>query len=234
MPPAHADLPPERVDAGPVVLRRIRSTDAGAVAAAVAGSLDHLRPWMPWATPDSADRRSQLARVAEADEMWESGISYIYSVLTADHGTLVGEIGLHRRGGDVIEPEGRGAAWTDERGTSEERRRRLKSALQASRGHSIEIGYWIAGSQTRRGFATSAAAAITEVALALPGVRRVEIHCDEANTASAAIPRKLGYRLDHVEVRKPEAPGESGRLMIWVRDHAAPPDPEPEPSGSGR
>ncbi len=181
-------MPPERVDAGAVVLRRIRSTDAGAVAVAVAGSLDHLRPWMPWATPDSADRRSQLARVAEADEMWESGISYIYSVLTADHGTLVGEIGLHRRGGDG----------------------------------GIEIGYWIAGSEVRQGFGTSAAAAITDVALALPGVSRVEIHCDEANTASAAIPRKLGYRLDRVEERKPEAPGESGRLMIWVRDHASP------------
>ena len=188
MPSASADLPPERVDAGAVVLRRIRSADAGAVAAAVAGSLEHLRPWMPWATPELADRRSQLARVAEADEMWESGISYIYSVLTADHGTLVGEIGLHRRGGDG----------------------------------SVEIGYWIAGSQARRGFGTSAAAAITDVALALPGVSRVEIHCDEANTASAAIPRKLGYRLDRVEERKPEAPGESGRLMIWVRERSDP------------
>ena len=217
MAPAHDDVPPERVEAGEVVLRRIRSADAGAVAAAVAGSLDHLRPWMPWATPDSADRGSQLARGAEADEMWESGISYIYSVLTADHGTLVGEIGLHRRGGDVSEPE-----------------RRLKSALQASRGHSIEIGYWIAGSQTRRGFGTSAAAAITEIAFGLPGVRRVEIHCDEANTASAAIPRKLGYRLDRVEERKPEAPGESGRLMIWVRDYAGPPGPGPQPFRSGR
>jgi RimJ/RimL family protein N-acetyltransferase len=188
VPSASAALPPERVDAGAVALRRIRSTDAGAVAAAVAGSLEHLRPWMPWATPESADRRSQLARVAEADEMWESGISYIYSVLTADHGTLVGEIGLHRRSGDG----------------------------------SIEIGYWIAGSQARRGFGTSAAAAITDVALALPGVSRVEIHCDEANTASAAIPRKLGYRLDRVEERKPEAPGESGRLMIWVRERSDP------------
>ena len=184
-------VPPERVDAGSVVLRRIRATDAGPVAAAVAASLDHLRPWMPWATPDSAERRSQLARVAEADEMWESGISYIYSVLTAERGTLVGEIGLHRRGGDG----------------------------------SIEIGYWIAGSQARRGFGTSAAQAATSVALALPGVDRVEIHCDEANTASAAIPRKLGYRLDRTEVRQPEAPGETGRLMIWVLEREPGPAP---------
>ena len=187
MPPGSADLPPERVDAGPVILRRIQATDAGAVAAAVGASLDHLRPWMPWATPDAADRRSQLARVAEADEMWESGISYIYSVVTAGPGMLVGEIGLHRRAGDG----------------------------------SIEIGYWIAGGQAGRGFGTSAAGAITSVALGLPGVNRVEIHCDEANTASAAIPRKLGYRLDRIEARTPEAPGESGRLMIWVREQSA-------------
>ena len=66
MPPGSADVPPERVDAGAVILRRIQASDAGAVAAAVASSLDHLRPWMPWATPESADRRSQLTRVAEA------------------------------------------------------------------------------------------------------------------------------------------------------------------------
>src|SRR5260370_30900358 len=83
---------------------------------------------------------------------------------------------------------------------------------------SIEIGYWIAGTQARRGFGTSAAEAITAVALALPGVSRAEIHCDEANTASAAIPRKLGYRLDRTEVRKPEAPRQSGRLIIWGQE----------------
>jgi RimJ/RimL family protein N-acetyltransferase len=193
VPTRDADLPPEQVDAGPVILRRIRATDAGAVAAAVGASLDHLRPWMPWATTDAAERGSQLARVAEADEMWESGISFIYSVLTASQGTLVGEVGLHRRAGDG----------------------------------SVEIGYWIAGSQAGQGFGTSAAGAVTEVALDLPGVRRAEIHCDEANAASAAIPRKLGYRLDRIEERTPEAPGESGRLMIWICER-------PLVTGSGR
>jgi RimJ/RimL family protein N-acetyltransferase len=180
-----SEHPPTWVDAGPVILRRVRSTDAGAIAAAVGASLDHLRPWMPWATPAAAGRPSQLARLAEADVLWESGASYIYSVLTADQSTLVGEIGLHRRSAEG----------------------------------SIEIGYWIAASQARRGFGTAAAAAITSVALALPGIRQVEIHCDEANAASAAIPRKLGYRLDRVEAREPEAPGETGRMMIWVLDH---------------
>jgi RimJ/RimL family protein N-acetyltransferase len=184
MPPQTSDAPPERVKAGPVIVRRVRATDAGAIAAAVGVSLDHLRPWMPWATAEAADRRNQLARVAEADQGWESGLGYTYSVLTAAHGTLVGEIALHRRAGEG----------------------------------SMEMGYWIAASHAGRGYGTSAGDAMTAVALALPGVHRVEIHCDEANAASAAIARKLGYRLDRIEERQPEAPGESGRLMVWVRD----------------
>jgi RimJ/RimL family protein N-acetyltransferase len=162
----------------------VHATDAGAIAVAVSASLEYLRPWMPWANAAAADRRSQLARVAEADQWWESGIGFTYSVVTADGGTLVGEISLHRRSGD----------------------------------HSAEIGYWIAASQAGRGYGTAAGTALTAVALALPGVARAEIHCDAANAASAAIARKAGYRLDRIERREPEAPGESGRLMIWVRD----------------
>jgi RimJ/RimL family protein N-acetyltransferase len=167
-----------------LILRRVCADDVGELAATVSLSMDHLRPWMPWATPEAADPRTQRARVAEADEMWAAGTDYIYSVFTAEDPALAGAIGLHRRVGDG----------------------------------GIEIGYWIAEAYTRRGFATAAAEALTSVALGLPGVRRVEIHCDEANIASAAIPRKLGYRLDRVIAHEPEAPGESGRRMIWVRD----------------
>jgi len=169
------------------VVRRVRASDAGAIAAAVGASLDHLQPWMPWATASAAERGNQLARVAEADQRWESGLSYTYSVLTAENGTLVGEIALHRRTGDST----------------------------------VELGYWIAAGQAGRGYGTSASAALTAVALGLAGVNRVEIHCDAANLGSAAVARRLGYRLDRIEERRPEAPGESGRLMIWVRDKPA-------------
>ncbi len=179
--------PPEQIDAGLLVLRRLRPDDAAAIAAAVAASMEHLRPWMPWATPDSADPRTQRVRVAESDELWAQGTDFIYSIIDTD-GMLAGEIGLHRRLADG----------------------------------GIEIGYWIAEQRTRRGIATAAAAAITDAALRLPGVTRVEIHCDEANVASSAIPRKLGYRLDRVISHAPEAPGESGRRQIWVQDPAGP------------
>jgi RimJ/RimL family protein N-acetyltransferase len=81
----------------------------------------------------------------------------------------------------------------------------------------LELGYWLHQSHTGRGYATAAAAALTDVALGLENVHRVEIHTDEANRASAAIPQRLGYRLERVDTREPEAPGESGRLQIWIR-----------------
>ncbi|MFF7631590.1 GNAT family N-acetyltransferase [Kitasatospora sp. NPDC008050] len=81
----------------------------------------------------------------------------------------------------------------------------------------IEIGYWIDQDHTGRSLATNGAAALTEAALGLPGIERVEIHCDEANAASAAVPRKLGYRLDRIAEAPPTAPSETGRKLIWIQ-----------------
>ena len=81
----------------------------------------------------------------------------------------------------------------------------------------IEIGYWLRSDCTGHGFMTAAARALTEAALSLPDVERVHIHCDEANVRSAAIPARLGYRLDHIADDEITAPGEVGRTMIWVK-----------------
>lgn len=79
----------------------------------------------------------------------------------------------------------------------------------------LEIGYWVNVGHTRRGYATRAAGALTEAAFGLPGIERVEIHCDIANKRSAAVPPKLGYRLLGVEDGAREAPAEEGPLMRW-------------------
>lgn len=79
-----------------------------------------------------------------------------------------------------------------------------------------EIGYWLRAGATGRGIVTAAARAITDVALTLDGVTRVEIHCDEANVRSAAVARRLGFRLDRIEDDHISAPGDLGRSMVWV------------------
>jgi ribosomal-protein-serine acetyltransferase len=80
----------------------------------------------------------------------------------------------------------------------------------------LEIGYWVHPDHTSKGVATAAAAALTDAALTLPGVDRVEIHHDELNRASERVPVKLGYR--HVGTcvsRFDRAPAESGRCKVW-------------------
>lgn len=82
----------------------------------------------------------------------------------------------------------------------------------------LEIGYWCHVAHTGKGVITRAAGALTRVLLELDGIDRVEIHCDQANTRSAAVPQRLGYRLDRIEDDGIHAPNESGRGMVWIKE----------------
>jgi RimJ/RimL family protein N-acetyltransferase len=80
----------------------------------------------------------------------------------------------------------------------------------------IEIGYWVRDGWLRRGIATAAARGLTKAAFLLPGIEEVHIHCDEANPASAGVPRGIGFHLRRTFEEEPEAPAEVGRTMEWV------------------
>lgn len=80
----------------------------------------------------------------------------------------------------------------------------------------LEIGYWLRTEATGRGIMSRCVERVTSLALALPGIDRVEIRCDAANSRSSAVPRRLGYRLvRHVRTER-AAPGECGIEQQWV------------------
>ncbi len=192
-------IAPEEVERDGVILRRLTADDAPAVSRAATESLEHLGPWMPWATPEGTSLETQRERLLGPATLWNSGSGYEYGIFLPDR-TLVGGCGLHRRIGP--------------------------SAL--------EIGYWVHVDHTRRGIATECAGALTAVGFGLRGIERMEIHCDEANVASASVPPKLGYRLTGRVDHEPEAPGEVGSRLIWVlyrREWEARP-PRATPSGA--
>jgi RimJ/RimL family protein N-acetyltransferase len=56
------------------------------------------------------------------------------------------------------------------------------------------IGYWIHADHIRQGYCTEVVRALTRVAIEIEQLERVEIRCAPANTASRAIPHRLGYR----------------------------------------
>lgn len=85
----------------------------------------------------------------------------------------------------------------------------------------LEIGYWVHAEHTGRGIATLAAAALVETAFTLPWVDRVEIHHDEANLASGAVPKKLGFQMIDRIRRTPLTPADSGVDLIWSLGRSA-------------
>lgn len=171
--------PPETIDAGAVLLRRVTAADAPELADAIRASLDHLGPWMPWAHADyGLDDARGFARKAE--EQWRDREEFHYAIRPGG-GAAVGAVGLL----DRIGP-----------GT-------------------LEVGYWLHRGHTGKGYVTTAVRALAGAAFALPGVVRLVIKHDAANRASGAVPARLGYTEVGCECREPEAPGETGTLLVW-------------------
>jgi RimJ/RimL family protein N-acetyltransferase len=61
-----------------------------------------------------------------------------------------------------------------------------------------EIGYWVRADAEGRGYVTEASIALTQVALGLAGLPRLEIRCDSRNLRSRRIPERLGFKLEGV------------------------------------
>ena len=182
-------VPPERIDLdADTYLRWLTVSDAEAVARAVDESLDHLKPWMPWADAQSTDVTFQRNRLRQQSQQRERTEEWQYGLFGVADEQLLGSFGLMTRRGP---------------GT-------------------LEIGYWLHADVGGRGYATNAARALTTTGRRVRSIKQMIIVCDEANTRSAAIPQRIGYSLQRVEARTPEAPGESGRTQIWVFEGSTP------------
>jgi RimJ/RimL family protein N-acetyltransferase len=80
----------------------------------------------------------------------------------------------------------------------------------------LEMGYWLQADATGKGFMTEAADALTRLALQQPGIERVQIRCDPENVASAAVPRRLGYRYLRTIPNATVKPSGAARdSMVW-------------------
>jgi len=94
----HGMEPAETLSDGEIQLRRWRRRDADTLHRVVGDSLDHLKPFMPWAVEgygkaDAAD----FLRLSR--EEWRQGKAFSYAILDAD-GEVAGSCGLMRRIGE--------------------------------------------------------------------------------------------------------------------------------------
>jgi ribosomal-protein-serine acetyltransferase len=79
----------------------------------------------------------------------------------------------------------------------------------------LEIGYWLHHARTGRGLMTRSVALVIEEAFRI-GADRIEIVHDAANSASEAIPRRLGFtELSRSRRRGTLTPAEIGTDVVW-------------------
>jgi ribosomal-protein-serine acetyltransferase len=172
-----------------------RESDAAALGAAIADSIEHLRAFMPWIAqePIALADRVLMIRRWEAERL--AGGDAVYGILR--DGRVVGGTGAHRPDAD-----------------------RRPMADDA-----VEIGYWLTPDEQGRGTMTAVVRALTDLLLDLPGLTHVHIRMDEANVRSAAVPPRCGYRLVAQARREVSAPAETGVFLIWRAGADPEPEP---------
>jgi len=201
--------PPERIEltAAGVVMRRHRGDDVDALHEAIEQSRDHLRLFMFWA---DQDRAASAEFVGRAVAEWDAGTAFGYLITPTDP-TGAPAAGDVPGRGSVIGGCGVG---------------RAPSGLW-------EIGYWLRSGATGRGVMTAVARALTDLAFSSSNTERVAIRCDVANTASAAVARRLGFTLTDTVDHPVQAPGHTGRIMVWTIGRGEwPVAPPPQSSSS--
>jgi len=151
--------PAYRIETKRLLVRCYNPSDAPLLAEAVTTSVEHLRPWMPWAYAEPEPIEEKVQRLKRFRGLFDLGQDFIYGIFNLENTKLLGGTGLHTRLGEK----------------------------------ELEIGYWIHKDYANQGLVTESTAALIKVAFELIRVHRIEIHCDTANLASAAIPRKLGF-----------------------------------------
>ena len=96
--PAPTDLP-SAVETERLLLRPWETADAAALHAALVESVDHLNPWVPWASPHAPTMERARDLLAGWMQDLRTGDSYILAVLDRAGGGLIGGVGLYPRVG---------------------------------------------------------------------------------------------------------------------------------------
>ena len=96
--------PPYRITTERLTIRCWDPRDAPLAKQAVDESVEHLRPWMPWAQdePQPLDQKVQLLRRFRGQ--FDLGQDFVYGIFSADESEVLGGSGLHTRvGQDAFE-----------------------------------------------------------------------------------------------------------------------------------
>ena len=68
--------------------------------AAVDSSIEHLRPWMPWASREPEDLQKKIDLLRHFRGQFDLGVDFVYGIFNQDETAVIGGTGLHTRVGE--------------------------------------------------------------------------------------------------------------------------------------
>jgi RimJ/RimL family protein N-acetyltransferase len=89
--------PPYRVVTERLVLRCWEPRDAPLLKDALDSSLDHLRPWMPWANAEPQPLEEKVKLLRRFRGNFDLGQDFVYGIFSSNEVEVVGGTGLHTR-----------------------------------------------------------------------------------------------------------------------------------------
>jgi RimJ/RimL family protein N-acetyltransferase len=92
--------PAYRIHTARLVIRCWNPVDAPLLKAAIDDSLEHLRPWMPWAENEPEELDKKIDGLRRFRGKFDLGQDFVYGIFTRDESQVVGGTGLHTRLGE--------------------------------------------------------------------------------------------------------------------------------------
>jgi RimJ/RimL family protein N-acetyltransferase len=92
------NVPPYRIETERLVVRCWEPRDAPLLKEATDESLEHLRPWMPWAHREPQPLESKIDLLRTFRGSFDLATDFVYGILSRDESKALGGSGLHRRG----------------------------------------------------------------------------------------------------------------------------------------
>ncbi len=174
-----------------LLLRQWRADDADGLHPLLVANYERLAPWIPARVATPAPLAALSDRLSGFVAEFDAGREWRFAMLTPDETRLIGEIDLFPRS--------------------------ASGRVHVAEADRAEIGYWIRADESGRGFVTEGVRAMIDVARQVDRFTHLEIRCDERNVQSAAVPRRLGFRLSETIDQPPAKAEQRGtQLQIWT------------------
>jgi len=92
--------PAYRIVTNRLVIRCWQPVDVNMFMEAIEASLEHLRPWMPWAMEEPTSLATKVDRLRRFRGQFDLGQDFLFGIFNDKENEVLGGTGLHTRAGD--------------------------------------------------------------------------------------------------------------------------------------